>query len=171
MKNLALLLVPLMLIGINSVQAQMTMEDIVPSKPTTWKGEGYQMLENGKKVDFNHMEVVSPQLDGKLLTFQDTGTGKEGGEVGFQAYGIMFRDIETEKVKMHAWTNDGRYTLADVTFNDDGFYWQFDVDGGGTVRYTVKVSESTWSEIGQYSPPNSDQWYHFLEMKLEKTQG
>ena len=170
MKNVSKILTVLLMCGTMAVHAQMSMNELASLLETSWEGEGYQMTEQGERFEFTHSEVVTPKLDGKLITFNGTAVNKKTGEVGFKAFGVMYTDTETGKAKMHAWTDQGQYTHADVTFTEDGFYWEFTVPGGGTVRYTTTLTKTSWSETGRYSP-NGEQWYPFMEMNLAKKGG
>ncbi len=165
MKNLAMLIIPLVL-GFQTIHAQMTMEDLFKTE-STWTGEGYQNLPDGGRTEFSQTEEVTTLLDGQLLMFHGTGTEKKSGQVGFEAIGIMFNDPATGATKIHAWTSEGNFTAADVTFTESGFYWEFGVPNGGTVRYTIELSDTTWKETGEYSA-NGQQWYPFLGMELTR---
>jgi hypothetical protein len=158
----------MLMLACNSLHAQLSITELSKYTEGVWKGEGFQMTEEGKRIEFMHTEVVRPELDGRLITFNGVGKGKGSENGGFKAYGVMYTDPDSGKARMHAWTNDGRYTNADVTFGESSFYWEFKVPDGGTVRYSTEFSGSNWSEKGQYSPPNSDAWYPFLSMNLEK---
>ena len=165
MKNLTMLIIPLVL-GFQHIYAQKTMQDLLKAE-STWVGEGYQQMPEGDRVEFRQTEEVTVLLDGKLLMFHGTGTDKNSDQVGFEAIGILFQDPTSSKTQIHAWTSDGRFTAADVTFTDSGFYWQFAVPNGGTVRYNIELTDTTWKETGSYSP-NGEQWYPFMGMQLEK---
>ena len=133
-----------------------------------WDGDGSQSRGPNDMVTFNHHEVVSTELDGRLFVFHGTGTKTGESDPTFKAYGVMTYEAEADQVYIHAWTMSGEYTKAPVEISDDSFTWSFDVPNGGKVRYMASFSKNKWTERGEYSPDKGETWYQFMDTNLSR---
>lgn len=50
---------------------------------------------------------------------------------------------------------------------DGAFVWGFETGNGGRVRYTIRVADERWQEIGEYSADGAT-WSQFFEMSLRR---
>ena len=126
-------------------------------------------MQQGKtRNDFRQTEDVQEKLDGTTLLIE--GNGYAGDSLIFQAMAVISYDTEVGHYRFNSFLADGKYVEASGKFNDDGsFDWQFKVPNGGTIKYHIVFTATTWQEKGYYSPDNGNQWYPFLEMNLTKT--
>ncbi len=131
-----------------------------------WQGQGW-IQERGDRSDFRQSENVQFKLGGTTLLIE--GKGYVEDSLIFQAMAIISYDVINKHYRFNSFLADGKYVEANGNFNDDGsFYWQFEVPGGGVVKYDIYMTDTTWNEKGSYSPKDTDQSYPFLKMNLTK---
>jgi hypothetical protein len=53
---------------------------------------------------------------------------------------------------------------------DQGFAWETRRIDFRWLRFTAKLTESEWNEIGERTTDNGKTWTKFLEMKLRRVQ-
>lgn len=118
-----------------------------------WEGEATVTMGPGQIYRVKQREHVQYKLDGNLLLIEGTGqeSASEGeGRVVFQALAVCTFDAMTKKYQFHAFRDNGMSKLADWDVTDTGFIWGFEDGRGGKVRYTITVSDDTWTEVGEY---------------------
>ena len=131
-----------------------------------WQGTGW-IQQQGPKIEFKQTESVQRKLNGTTLLIE--GKGFESDSLAFNAMAMASYNEQTDKYRFNSFLADGKYTEAEGWFDDAGiFHWQFPVPGGGTVRYSIAATESTWLEKGAYNPNGTQQWYPFMQMELTK---
>ena len=132
-----------------------------------WQGSGWIQQPQGTRAEFRQTETVARKLNGTVLLIE--GKGYENDSLAFNAMAMASYDPQTEKYRFNSFLSDGKYTAAEGWFDEAGvFHWQFGVPNGGTVRYSITMTEDTWFEKGAYNPPNTEQWYPFMQMELTK---
>ena len=133
-----------------------------------WQGEGW-MQRGNTRSEFRQTEDVQTKLDGTTLLIE--GHAYAGDSLIFQAMAVISYDNQNNQYRFNSFLADGKYTEASGKFNDDGsFDWQFEVPNGGTIKYHIIFTATTWQEKGYYSPDGGSQWFPFLEMNLIKTE-
>jgi len=131
-----------------------------------WQGKGW-IQERGTRSDFRQVENVQYKLGGTTLLIE--GKGYVEDSLIFEAMAVISYDEVNNRYRFNSFLADGKYVEANGNFNDDGsFYWQFEVPGGGVVKYDIYMTDTTWKEKGSYAPKDVDQSYPFLEMNLTK---
>lgn len=132
-----------------------------------WRGAGW-IRQGEVSHSFTQSEEVMYKLNGTALLIE--GKGYENDSLVFEALAVASFDVGNSKYIFNAYVNDGRHTPAKGWFDDTGiFHWSFIVPNGGTVRYSIHADGTSWHETGAFSPPNSEEWYPFMEMNLKKT--
>lgn len=135
-----------------------------------WEGDATVTLGPNQVHKVRQYEHVQSKLDGNLLLIE--GTGREKGTNGpgktvFQAMAICNFDPISKSYKFHAFRDNGMSTIATAEVTDTGLIWGFEDGRGGKVRYTITLSEDTWSELGEYlidgQPPRK-----IFEMKVKR---
>lgn len=132
-----------------------------------WEGSGWMRLPDGTRVEFNQTEDIYPKLDGKLIVVNGLGRDKVTNEKVFEAFGIISYDKEKEKYIFTTYTDKGNHGVADVFLEDGKLDWWFKVANGGTIKYTITYTDTTWNEDGNYSP-DGENWHPFFHMDLTK---
>jgi hypothetical protein len=118
-----------------------------------WEGEATVQLGPGQTHKVKQSEHVQSKLDGNVLLVE--GTGHEKGEDGkekvvFQALAVCTFDPTSKSYKFHAFRDNGMSTVASAEVTDTGLIWGFEDGRGGKIRYTITLTDDTWSEYGEY---------------------
>lgn len=118
-----------------------------------WEGEATVQLGPGQTHKVKQTENVQSKLGGTVLLVE--GLGKEKGADGvekvvFQAMAICAYDANSKSYKFHAFRDNGMGTVATAEATDTGLIWGFEDGRGGKIRYTITLTEDTWTEIGEY---------------------
>jgi len=132
-----------------------------------WEGEGWTMLGPKQRVEFDQIEIIEAKANGHVVVVEGLGSNKETGELAFQAFGIFSYDLVNEKYQFTAYQTSGYSVTVEPKLSDDQFIWGFDT-GQGTVRYTADITETSWSQIGEFSPDGGTTWFPTFEMNLTK---
>jgi len=123
-----------------------------------------------KKMSFMTGETISYDLDNTVLRLRGVGTAdKDGVEVKVHdALGVLYFDPFRQQFGMSSWISKGMHTDANVELLGEGrLKWWFEAGPAGTIRYTLKIENNVWVEIGEMSQ-DGETWKQFFEMKLEK---
>ena len=131
-----------------------------------WQGSGW-IQQQDRRIEFDQKEEINMKLDGTALLIE--GSGFENDSLMFQAMAVASFNEVTGKYRFNSFLADGKTTEAEGWFDEEGiFHWQFEVPNGGTVKYTIEFNDTTWTEKGEFSPPNVEQWFPFMAMNLKK---
>ena len=133
----------------------------------SWEGEGWSMLGPNQRVEFEQIETIETKANGHVVVVEGLGSNKETGEVAFQAFGIFSYDLVNEKYQFTAYQTSGYSVTVEPELSDDQFIWGFNT-GQGTIRYTADITETTWSQVGEFSPDGGTTWFQTFEMNLTK---
>ena len=132
-----------------------------------WSGSGWVRTKTGKQVTFNQTEDVQFKLDGQLLVVNGIGKDPTSGVNVFEAYGILNYDAQQKHYFFNAYTLEGQHTMANIDLGNNQFDWWFKTPNGGTVKYTLKYNDTSWTEDGNFSSDGQN-WYPFFYMELSK---
>lgn len=170
MKNLHFILIGFLTFGyytpISAQEKSSNLEALMPLVGQ-WEGTGWMQTQDGQRLQFKQTEDIYTKLDGQLLVVNGLGRDPETGEKVFEAFGILNYSKEDKAYKFNTYTHRGDHGIADVKLGDGQFDWWFTVPSGGTVKYSITFTDSTWSEDGHYSP-DGENWYPFFHMDLKK---
>lgn len=131
-----------------------------------WEGSGW--IQQGKnKETFSGTEAVQRKLDGLAFLVEGKFSNPEG-KVIHQTLAVISYDTKQKIYRFRTYLANGS-TDGDQTIKllPDGWEWGFDVPGG-TLKYTIKPTDTTWSEIGEFSRDGGKTWLKFFEMNLKK---
>lgn len=166
----------LSLLCIMSLAAVIAQEDVRPAIATeplfqnlvgNWQGEGWSMLGPNQRVEFIQTESVETKANGHVVVVEGLGRDKETNVLAFQAFGIFSYNLVDENYNFTAHQTNGYAISVVPEIGDDHFQWGFDT-GQGLVRYTATITDSTWSQIGEFSPDGGENWFQNFEMNLSK---
>lgn len=134
-----------------------------------WSGDGWMALPTGERVTFLGTEQVRPELRGLLLVVrgQFAAADDPDGPPVHEALGIVSYDAGQRAYAFRAYTLDGRSGTFPLEPTEGGFVWSMDMPQG-RIRYTVRLSESTWHEVGEITFDDGATWRPFLEMTLQR---
>lgn len=134
-----------------------------------WEGEGWTMLGPNQRVEFNQVEIIESKANGHVVVVEGLGNNKETGELAFQAFGIFSYDLVNDKYQFTAYQTSGYSVTVEPEITDERFVWGFDT-GQGLIRYTADITNTSWAQIGEFSPDGGGTWFPTFEMNLSKVE-
>ncbi|MEP4534065.1 MAG: hypothetical protein ABJ004_13330 [Cyclobacteriaceae bacterium] len=177
MKKLILVYVPLFLTVLSSTAQGPDFSKEVKAKVAdfdfmigTWKGTGEMMMPGGSSTS-NVTEVISYKAGETAIQMEGLGTiTLPSGEkqVVHDALGVLSYDFFKKQYKLYTFISKGMQTQADIELKGEGHaVWWIKAGPQGTIRYTIKVVDGKWNEIGERSQ-DGENWTKFFEMNLVK---
>lgn len=132
-----------------------------------WSGSGWMMTQDRKRVEFTQKEEISFDLNGTVLRISGKGWNSAGESI-HNAFAVVYFNLDTGEYGMHSFLEDGKQTLANVRLIEPGkLEWWFKPSENATIKYTLDITEDTWTEKGAYSPDGQN-WFPFIEFTLKK---
>ena len=131
-----------------------------------WRGKSTITTGPEGKKTSDVVEIAEFRLDGLLFTFE--GRGVADGKVVHNAFGVISYDPVGKKYQMKAYTATGYSTDATISVSENQLVWGFEIPGAGTVRYTIKVKDKKWHEVGEITRDSGKTYFPFFEMNLDK---
>ncbi len=112
-------------------------------------------------------ESVQSKLNDFVLIVEGKGKSQSNNELGHDAMGMIYYNLDNNRYEFHSATVQGMVTLAEAKIDEKGnFIWGFEVPQG-KIQFTITLTEDTWVEKGAFSPDGST-WYPTMEMNLKK---
>lgn len=171
MKNFLLILVFVFLcVSVASAQADQTVElkrtemKKIEKMVGQWKGAGW-IQQGPKRETFTGTEMVQRKLDGLALIVEGKFSN-EAGKVIHETLAVISYEPKETKYDFRTYLASGLGGDYEIKPTETGWQWGFNVESG-TIRYTIKIENDTWSEIGEFSRDGKT-WMKFFEMNLKK---
>ena len=137
----------------------------------TWKGVG-SIKFGGRMFKFAGTETVQTKIGGLAVIVEGVHKIKlpDGKErVIHNALGIITYEPNSKVYRFVAHLSNGRSGKYTAKLVDDvTLRWILPNSPLGKMRYTIKVGNDMWHEIGE-SSQDGKKWKQFFEMKLKKT--
>lgn len=140
--------------------------ELLKSLAGEWEGEATVISREGN-MKLHQVENVKLMLDGNIATIHGRGFDQTTDSLVFEAYAVAHWDESTQQYSMNAHTREGRDTVAKMKLEEGLLEWWFDLPNGGTVKYIIHFTETTWEESGSYSPDGA-KWFSTIKMSLKK---
>lgn len=131
-----------------------------------WKGSGWIQQGGPKRETFTGTETVQVKLDG-LATLVEGKFANPEGKVIHQTLAVLSYDESQKNYRFATYLANGNTGVQEYKIVGDHFEWGFEIPNYGTVRYTIKVDDTTWFEIGEFSRDGKT-WVQNFEMKLNR---
>lgn len=112
-----------------------------------WRGTARTLLPNGQWRELTQTERVGPMLDGTLRVVEGRGYDAQGA-LRFNALGIIsYRPME----KRHAFHSYAMGFEGDheMQLIPDGFIWSVQAGPQARLRYTLRIVDGRWQEVGE----------------------
>lgn len=134
-----------------------------------WEGSGWIEWAPGQRAEFEGTETVEPRMDGRILVVEgdfsaSMGPGGEQMPV-HQAFGVLYHDPAAGEVRFRTWLARGPGSVHEVEVGEGRLEWGYDDPRLGRVRYTIRVTDDTWHEVG-HARRDGEDWRPFFEMTL-----
>jgi hypothetical protein len=132
-----------------------------------WAGEGWMRQGPGEPQSFRGQETVEKRLAGQLLTIEGIHRAGQPEHVVHHAFAVISYNASTGRFRFLSFLADGRAGDYEGQLKDGAFVWGFENPQQGQVRFTIRVSNEEWHEIGE-ATRDGLQWSQFFEMKLRR---
>ena len=133
-----------------------------------WEGAGWSRRGPAEPEYFTSLEQVESRLDGRALLIEglhhDTG---DAAKVVHHALAMTTYDPDAGRYDFRS------YAAGHGSGNFEGhveggtFIWGFEIPGRGQIRYTIRIEDDEWHEVGEFSADGS-QWNQVFQMDLRK---
>ena len=175
MKNPALFFV-ISVISLTSVFARQTeikdsivflaMEKIYPLSGK-WIGNGWIQMGRDKRT-FTQTENVVQKANGTVILIDGLGVDEITKNPIHEAFAVISYDLSAKKYLIRAFLANGKYVDADIRVEPDGtIIWGYKHPQAGEIRYSIKVKNDKWEEIGEMNRDGNN-WIPFFQMNLQK---
>jgi hypothetical protein len=129
-----------------------------------WRGNGWTLLPSGEKTSFTQTIRVGPFGEGALKLLEGRSYGSDGRLSANNVEIISFAtSTGVYTLRLYAQGNTGD---VPITPRAGGFTLEYSA-GGATMRFTISVTNDTWSEIAERRAPGKDP-VRFLELTLHR---
>ncbi|MBM83643.1 MAG: hypothetical protein CMJ78_24050 [Planctomycetaceae bacterium] len=136
----------------------------------SWEGDGYVQF-SPQKSPFKGTELVQKKIGGLAIMIEGIHkmtlpNGKE--RVVHDALGWITYDTKAKHYKFESHLSNGRSDSFTAKLVDEKtLRWEIPKTPLGKMRYTTKISDGKWHEIGEAAKEGED-WKPFFEMNLKK---
>lgn len=130
-----------------------------------WRGSGWAQY-GPKRETFTGGELVQKKLDGLALLVEGKFTNAEG-KVIHETLAVLSYDDKARGFAFDTFLATGSAGNYVLKVLPETFEWGFETPGG-TIRFTIRIDNDVWFEIGEFSPDGGKTWIKTFEMKLER---
>lgn len=138
----------------------------------SWRGSGWMEYAPGRKQPFNSSEQVDLKLDGLLLLIEgihQVSLSAEKRELKVHhALAMITYDATRKDYVVRASKTTGESVDARGQFKDGAFIWGFQDPRLGHLRFTIRLTDGKWQEVGERSADGKT-WTKYLEMNLTQS--
>lgn len=130
-----------------------------------WKGSGWAQY-GPKRESFTGGENIQKKVDGLALLVEGKFTNSEG-KVIHETLAVLSYNEVLKNYRFDTFLATGMSGEYELKVLPDGYEWGFQIPAG-IVRYTIKIDNDVWFEIGEFSRDGGKTWFKNFEMKLER---
>lgn len=135
-----------------------------------WEGTGWMVMGPSGRKEFSIRESARWGAGGNVMVLDGLGVEKlgDGSERPVhQAFAVISWDPAASVFRLRAYRAGGGEVEDTPAVSENGLVWGFREPRGGHIRFTVRFTDDTWHEVGEYSPDGAT-WQSFLDMRLER---
>ena len=135
-----------------------------------WEGTGWIDLGPAGRHEFRQQEEVRRTAAGAVMVIEGEGVESlpQGGERQVHnAFAVLSWDPGAERYRIRAWRGDGAEVEDSPEIAASSLVWGFQGPHGPQVRFTVRIVDEVWHEVGEHSM-DGETWRPFLEMHLRR---
>lgn len=135
-----------------------------------WDGGGWSVDRTGRRIEFTLVETVTPKAGGTVLLIEGHGARRDDRRVvTHNGVVLLYYDEHAGSYRWNGHEASSGLVEAEATPIADGVVWSIAAGpSGGTVRFTIHVTQDQWHEIGEASGDGSS-WMKFMEIDLRRT--
>jgi hypothetical protein len=130
-----------------------------------WKGAGW-IQQGATRETFEGTETVQRKIGGLALLVEGNFKNKEG-VVTHDTLAVISPNTKTKNYDFQTYLANGMTGVQELKAVEGGWQWGFQFQGGA-IRYTIKIENDVWGEIGEISRDDGKTWMKFFEMSLKK---
>jgi len=131
-----------------------------------WAGPAWSSLPGGGRIDMTQTERVGDLLGGSIKVVEGRAYGADGA-TSFNAFAVISYDPRTRGYTFTTFVGGEKNEFALSVLDDGGFVWQRQAGPNGVVRFTARIKDGTWHEVGEYiaegQPPRT-----IVELNLKR---
>jgi hypothetical protein len=131
-----------------------------------WEGSGSIAMGPGPRRTFTQTEHIQFKQDGTLLLIEGQGTSPHDGAVVHDALAVVTFDPKSGGYKFRSFAAVGHFADTEASVDGNTMVWSLDA-GPQKIRYTIKVDNGVWREIGERSADGAT-WTPFFEMTVKR---
>jgi len=131
-----------------------------------WEGTGWMRQGPGEPNHTRGTETVESRLEGRILVVEGRHWAKDdASHLVHHAFGVISYDAEAGHYRFQTHLATGRSGDHEMRLEGDAILWFMDTPRG-KIRYTIRIQDGTWNEVGEFSP-DGEQWRQFFGMDLQ----
>ncbi len=130
-----------------------------------WKGAGW-IQQGAKRETFDGTETVQRKIGGLALLVEGNFKNKEGVVI-HDTLAVISPNMKTKTYDFQTYLANGMNGIQELKTIEGGWQWGLQFPGGA-MRYTIKIENDIWNEIGEMSRDDGKTWMKFFEMNLKK---
>jgi hypothetical protein len=136
----------------------------------TWKGRGWNVGRDGKRVEFEREETVEHKVSGSVLFLDGFTTNLDDkGKPGTpqESLALLWFDDAAGTYRWHGHALPFGAIEAEPRFVDGALQWSLDVGAGASVRFTIRVDGKEWHELGE-SSADGKTFVAFMDLVMQR---
>lgn len=131
-----------------------------------WEGGGSIRMGPVEPHRFNGSEVVEEMLGGRILVIEGRHWAENPEQLVHHAFAVISWDEKAGHYRFQSHLADGRSGTYQGTLENGAFVWHMEIPNAGRIRYTIRVEEGVWREVGERQQDGT--WMPFFEMTLNR---
>ena len=136
----------------------------------TWEGNGWIRQGPSAPQNFNSQEVVETKAGDRVLTITGRHTAADTGRLVHDAFAVVSPGASAQSYRMQSYLASGQPGDFQAHLEQGAFIWESTDPRGGKIRFTIRVANDEWKEVGEYSSDGA-KWHEFFGMSLKRVSG
>jgi hypothetical protein len=135
-----------------------------------WEGNGWVTMGPSGRHEVSIRETARWAAGGTVLVLDGLGVERraDGTERPVhQAFAVISWDPTASHFRIRAYRADGGEVEDNPVVTEQVVVWGFRDPQAGQVRFTLRLDNDTWHEVGEFSRDGSN-WQQFMEMRLRR---
>ncbi len=132
-----------------------------------WQGSGWMRRGPGEPHHTTSLETVEARMGGRILVAEGLHHAQDDpSRVVHHAFGVISHDPANGHYRFQTHLATGRSGDYEMRLEGEDVLWFMDTPRG-KVRYTIRIRDGEWKEIGEFSA-DGESWQEFFGMDLKR---
>ncbi len=131
-----------------------------------WSGEGWIRRGPGEPERFKGTETVEPRLGGQVLVVEGRHQDVKDGRLIHHAFAVLSYDSVKATYRFRSHLANGMSGDYQAEWKDGAFVWSMEIPRVGTTRYTIRIKDGLWEEVGEMQREGT--WIKFFDMRMKR---